>query len=87
MPLFGCLVTSATLKIYGTAIWLPPALDLQCMEADYNAKSRAGTFFAGLGLLISQLSIHTVDNGFSLGMDLSGVLAKYINTVVEHISA
>lgn len=79
MPLFGCLTTSATLKIYGTAIWNPPILILQWLDSDYNAKSRAAAFFAGSGLVISQLAINTVDNGFSLGMDLSGVFPTYIN--------
>lgn len=79
MPLFGCLTTSATLQIYGTPIWNPPVLILQWLADDYNAKSRAAAFFAALGLTISQLGLNTVDNGYSLGMDLSGVFPTYIN--------
>ena len=79
MPLFGCLTTSATVKLYGEAIWNPPILILKWLETDYSAGTRAAAFFAALGLVISQLAINTVDNGFSLGMDLSAVFPKFIN--------
>lgn len=79
MPLFGCLTSSATQQIYGEIIWNPPVIVLKWMETNYNAKSRAAAFFAGCGLVVSQLAINTVDNGFSLGMDLSGLFPKYIN--------
>jgi NCS1 family nucleobase:cation symporter-1 len=51
MPLFGCLVSSATQGIYGEAIWNPPNLVQKWMDDDYNAKSRAAGFFAGFGLV------------------------------------
>ena len=79
MPLFGCLTTSATIKLYGVAIWNPPSIVLQWLAIDYSASSRAAAIFAGVGLVISQLAINTVDNGFSLGMDLSGVFPKFVN--------
>ncbi|KAI1919221.1 hypothetical protein LOZ12_004219 [Ophidiomyces ophidiicola] len=79
MPTLGCLVSSATLKIYGTPLWNPPDIALKWLETDYNAKSRAGAFFAGLGLVVCQLAINTIDNAFSSGMDLSGLFPKFIN--------
>lgn len=79
IPLFGCITTSAVMKIYGQAIWNPPLICAQWLEADYNAKSRAGAFFAGLGLVICQLTINTVDNVFSTGMDLAGLFPRYLN--------
>ncbi|KMP09361.1 uracil permease [Coccidioides immitis RMSCC 2394] len=79
MPTLGCLVSSATQKIYGVALWNPPDVALMWLEADYNAKSRAGAFFAGTGLVVCQLAINTIDNAFSAGMDLSGLLPKFIN--------
>ncbi|KMU88453.1 uracil permease [Coccidioides immitis H538.4] len=57
----------------------PPDVALMWLEADYNAKSRAGAFFAGTGLVVCQLAINTIDNAFSAGMDLSGLLPKFIN--------
>ncbi|KAH8693304.1 permease for cytosine/purines, uracil, thiamine, allantoin-domain-containing protein [Talaromyces proteolyticus] len=47
LPVFGCLTSSASLQIYGEAIWNPPNLALKWMDTDYNAKSRAAAFFAG----------------------------------------
>ncbi|EEP81167.1 predicted protein [Uncinocarpus reesii 1704] len=79
MPTLGCLVSSATQQIYGVALWNPPDLALKWLEADYNAKSRAGAFFAGTGLVVCQLAINTIDNAFSAGMDLSGLFPKFIN--------
>lgn len=40
---------------------------------------RAAVFFAGVGLVICQLAINTIDNAFSAGMDLAGLLPKYLN--------
>lgn len=80
LPLFGCLVSSATISIYGsTALWNPPDLVQKWLDTDYNAKSRAGAFFAGVGLVICQLAINSIDNAFSAGMDLSGLVPNYIN--------
>lgn len=78
-PLFGCLSASATMKVYGEAIWNPPLIVQKWLDTDYNAKSRAGGFFAGFGLVICQISINSVDNAYSAGMDLSGLFPIYIN--------
>ncbi|KAK1995313.1 NCS1 nucleoside transporter, partial [Colletotrichum falcatum] len=78
-PTFGCLAASATGVIYGDPIWNPPLIVQAWLDADYNARSRAGAFFAGLGLLCIQLSINSVDNAFSAGMDLAGLFSRYID--------
>ncbi|KAE9582174.1 Transporter aclS [Colletotrichum fructicola] len=78
-PTFGCLAASATGVIYGEPIWNPPLIVQAWLDNNYNAKSRAGAFFAGLGLLCIQLSINSVDNAFSAGMDLAGLFCRYIN--------
>ncbi|KAL3422118.1 NCS1 nucleoside transporter [Phlyctema vagabunda] len=78
-PLFGCLASSATQKIYGEAIWNPPLIAQQWLDSDYNAKSRAGAFFAGIGLVINQIAINSVDNAYSAGMDMAGLFPKWIN--------
>lgn len=79
MPFFGCLASSAAMGIYGEALWNPPDIVLKWLDNDYNAKSRAAAFFAGVGLVVCQLAINTVDNAFSTGMDLSGLLPRFIN--------
>lgn len=79
MPLFGCLTSSATQGIYGEAIWNPPNIVQKWLDTDYNAKSRAAAFFAGVGLVVCQLAINSIDNAFSAGMDLSGLLPNFIN--------
>ncbi|KAE9963100.1 hypothetical protein BLS_009686 [Venturia inaequalis] len=78
-PLFGCLTSSATQKNYGEAIWNPPLVVQAWLDTDYNAKSRAGAFFAGVGLVICQIAINSVDNAYSTGMDLAGLLPRWIN--------
>lgn len=79
MPLFGCLASSASQALYGEALWNPPDILLKWLSDDYNAKSRAAAFFAGVGLTVCQLAINTIDNAFSAGMDLAGLFPKYIN--------
>ncbi|KAF7621838.1 hypothetical protein AFLA_008390 [Aspergillus flavus NRRL3357] len=79
MPLFGCLTSSATQAIYGEALWNPPTILAMWLQRDYSSTSRAAAVFAGIGLVSSQLALNVVDNGYSVGMDLSGLLPKYIN--------
>jgi len=79
LPLFGCLTSSASLQLYGTAYWNPPDLLLRWLADDYNSKARAGAFFAGVGLVVCQLAINTIDNAFSAGMDMAGLIPKYFN--------
>ncbi|KAG7887024.1 hypothetical protein KL936_004875 [Ogataea polymorpha] len=81
VPLVGCLTTSASAKLYPDTdggIWNPPLLAARWLDDDYNAKSRAGAFFCGVGLLAGQLAINTVDNAFSAGMDFSGLFPKFL---------
>ena len=79
LPLFGCLASSATQQIYGVAIWNPPNIVQRWLDDDYNAKSRAAAFFAGVGLVVCQLAINSIDNAFSAGMDMAGLMPSYIN--------
>lgn len=79
MPIFGTLSASATQALYGEAIWNPPDIVQKWLDTDYNAKSRAAGFFAGCGLVVCQLAINTIDNAFSTGMDMAGLLPSFIN--------
>ncbi|KAH7204754.1 NCS1 nucleoside transporter [Fusarium oxysporum] len=78
-PLFGCLAASATQGIWGEAIWNPPLICQEWLDRDYASGSRAAAFFAGLGLVMCQIAINVVDNAYSAGMDLAGLVSSYIN--------
>jgi NCS1 family nucleobase:cation symporter-1 len=55
--LVGVLVTSAANEMYGEIIWSPLTLLQYTQATNYTAACRAGTFFAGLGLLSSQVFV------------------------------
>lgn len=55
--MFGVFVTSATLQMYGEAIWQPIELLLHIQSTNYSPAARAGTFFGGLGWFCSQLAV------------------------------
>ncbi|KAG2158784.1 permease for cytosine/purines, uracil, thiamine, allantoin-domain-containing protein [Suillus bovinus] len=76
----GIVVTSCAQEIVGSLIW-EPFLLLATLQDYYNDSSRvrAAIFFAGLGCVCAQLGINIVLNSVSAGMDLSGVLPRYIN--------
>lgn len=57
----------------------PPDIVQKWLDTDYTAKSRAAAFFAGCGLVTSQLAINTIDNAFSAGMDLAGLFPNFID--------
>ncbi|KAG2126050.1 permease for cytosine/purines, uracil, thiamine, allantoin-domain-containing protein [Suillus clintonianus] len=76
----GIIVTSCAQEILGSLIW-EPFLLLATLQDYYNdsPRVRAAIFFAGLGCVCAQLGISIVLNSVSVGMDLSGVVPRYIN--------
>lgn len=78
--LMGALITSASSDLFGEAYWNP--LDflsaLQAYEGN-SAKARAGVFFAGCGFIGQQLAINLLLNSVSTGMDMSGLLPRFLN--------
>ncbi|KAK8136125.1 hypothetical protein PG984_004065 [Apiospora sp. TS-2023a] len=79
MPFFGCLASSASREIYGEAFWNPPDLVQKWLDTSYSPGARAAAFFAGFGLCVCQLAINTIDNAFSAGMDMAGLLPSFID--------
>ncbi|ODA79808.1 hypothetical protein RJ55_05404 [Drechmeria coniospora] len=77
----GIIVTSAAVDVLGGGIIWNPIMLLAAIQDYYESSSaaRAGVFFAGLGLVASQLSISVVLNSISCGMDMAGLWPKYIN--------
>lgn len=78
-PLLGCLMASATQSVFGKVIWLPPVVAEQILVRNYTSHARAGCFFLGVALVVSQVAINSVDNAWSGGMDLAGLTPRYLN--------
>ncbi|QEU60344.1 hypothetical protein KDRO_D00290 [Kluyveromyces lactis] len=79
LPLMGIVTASALLEKYGESFWMPNDICMYWMQLNYTPKSRAAAFFAGLGLLISQLGVNCISNAISGGMDLASIFPRYIN--------
>lgn len=76
----GIFITSATAEIYGKYVWNPFELLIFIQQQQpLTAAARAGTFFAGLGFLCSQIALCIVLNCVSAGMDLAALCPKWIN--------
>ncbi|PVH99767.1 hypothetical protein DM02DRAFT_710388 [Periconia macrospinosa] len=75
----GVLVTTATYNIYGTLLWNPLELLTHILQTSYTPAARAGVFFAGLGLLGTQISMNLILNVQLYGMDLAGLFPTYIS--------
>ncbi|KZT65774.1 NCS1 nucleoside transporter family protein [Daedalea quercina L-15889] len=76
----GIIVTSCAEQIVGELIWEPFEL-LGTLQDFYNdsPRARCGIFFAGLGCVCAQLGISIVLNSVSAGMDLAGLMPRYMN--------
>ena len=77
--LCGLLITSATAEMYGEVLWNPFQLLLAIQQDSMSAAARAGTFFAGLGFLVSAIALCIVTNSIAAGMDIAALCPKYIN--------
>jgi NCS1 family nucleobase:cation symporter-1 len=77
--LVGILSTSALISAYGIDQW-NPLLSLQQVQAtNYSAACRAGTFFAGIGLLSVTVFVNYTQNCVSSGMDVAMLMPRYIS--------
>ncbi len=65
--------------MYGELIWNPISVLQFLLDRDYNASSRAGCFFAGMGFFISQIATNLVQNSVSCGMDLAALAPRWID--------
>lgn len=75
----GILTASSTVKRFGTLEWNPITM-LQLLQAtDYTAACRAGTFFAGLGLLSITIFVNYTQNCVSSGMDMAMLMPRYLS--------
>lgn len=77
--IIGALSASAFYHYYGTAIWNPLDMLIFVQSTSYTPACRAGTFFAGVGLLGSQVFVNVVQNTLAFGMDFTGLFPKYVD--------
>lgn len=79
VPLAGLLCASSTLLKYNKMFWLPTTIVLRWLHIEYSPANRAMAVIFGLAFSISQLSFNIVANGIAGGMEMAGLLPKYIN--------
>jgi NCS1 family nucleobase:cation symporter-1 len=79
VALIGVVLATCTDQIYAKVIWNPLVLLSQIQTDTYTPKSRAGTFFAGVGLLCSQVFIQMSQNTIPYGMDVAGLFPRYVS--------
>ncbi|KAI0482558.1 permease for cytosine/purines, uracil, thiamine, allantoin-domain-containing protein [Xylariaceae sp. FL0804] len=78
--LVGIVTTSATAQVLGGEVQWNPVLMLQVVQARwYTAACRAGTLFAGLGLLSVTVFINYTQNCVSSGMDAAMLLPRWVS--------
>lgn len=78
--LVGLTATAAGQKAYGVVYWNPPDLFMKMMDNGHgSAKSRAGIFIVCLLLLFTNMFQNICGNAVAGGIDLSGLLPRYIN--------
>ncbi|KAJ4419113.1 hypothetical protein N0V82_005126 [Gnomoniopsis sp. IMI 355080] len=79
VALLGIITTSATTEFMGDLQW-NPLLMLQEVQARwYTPACRAGTFFAGVGLLSVTVFINYTQNCVSSGMDVAVLMPRWIS--------
>lgn len=79
VPVFGVIGASTTYKLYGEAMWMPTDIFDYWLKDNYSSGARAACFFCGLSFTMSQIAYTASNAGFASGMDLAGLLPKYIN--------
>lgn len=72
----GALTTSAFYSLFGQVIWTPLGMLLYVQQVSYTPACRAGTFFAGCGLLMSLIYVNIVQCTVAFGMDFAGLMPR-----------
>ena len=80
IALFGVIVTSCAAGIFPDdgLLWAPYDL-LEVIQLRGGPGARAACFFAGCAFVLSQFGINVAGNAISGGIDLAGLLPKYLN--------
>ncbi|PMD38014.1 putative nicotinamide riboside transporter 1 [Hyaloscypha variabilis F] len=76
--LLGVISTSALAERYGEVQWNPLIMIQYVQALNYTATCRAGSFFAGVGLLSVTVFINYTQNCVSSGMDVAMLMPRYV---------
>lgn len=79
IALVGIIATSATSELLGSTQWNPMIMLQQVQSTWYTPACRAGTFFAGVGLLFVTVFINYTQNCVSSGMDLAMLIPRFVS--------
>ncbi|CCH58854.1 hypothetical protein TBLA_0A10780 [Henningerozyma blattae CBS 6284] len=79
VPVFGIIGASTSEKLYGEQFWMPMDIFNYWLTENYSAGARAASFFCGVSFAMSQVGYILENAGFASGVDLAGLLPKYIN--------
>ena len=79
VPVYGAIGASTCEELYGQQLWMPMDIINYWLNNGYSSGARAAAFFCGLFFTLSQISYTISNAGFASGMDLAGLLPKYIN--------
>ncbi|ORX95917.1 permease for cytosine/purines, uracil, thiamine, allantoin-domain-containing protein [Clohesyomyces aquaticus] len=77
--LVGIISTSALYERYGMLEWNPLIMLQWVQQNYYTPKCRAGTFFAGVGLLSVTIFVNYTQNCVSSGMDVAMIFPRYVS--------
>lgn len=78
--LVGVITTSATAELLDSEVEWNPMILLQMVQIRYyTVACRAGTFFAGVGLLSVTIFINYTQNCVSSGMDMAVLLPRWVS--------
>ncbi|KAK8089018.1 hypothetical protein PG997_003979 [Apiospora hydei] len=79
VALIGIVTTSACAEMLGQVEWNPMMMLQTIQVRYYTASCRAGTFFAGVGLLSVTVFINYTQNCVSSGMDVAMLVPRYVS--------
>ncbi|KAI1496218.1 permease for cytosine/purines, uracil, thiamine, allantoin-domain-containing protein [Biscogniauxia marginata] len=79
VALIGIITTSATAQMFREVQWNPVVMLQFVQQSYYTTACRAGTFFAGLGLLSVTVFINYTQNCVSSGMDVAMLVPRWVS--------
>ncbi|KAI8392469.1 hypothetical protein J6895_05340 [Nakaseomyces glabratus] len=79
VPAYGVIGASTTQELYGESMWMPTEICNYWLNHGYHPAARAASFFCGVFFALSQIAYTISNAGFASGMDLAGLLPKYVN--------
>ncbi|ORY84681.1 NCS1 nucleoside transporter family [Leucosporidium creatinivorum] len=79
VSLFGILIASTTVTLFGEFIWSPLDIMTAFLDNGGDRATRAGTAFISIGFIIAQMGTNIAANSISAGCDLTALFPRFIN--------